>query len=272
MVIFASTAHRAASSRIGSGGDVIAIEAKVGYVAARLRNSEGIAGIGGDLGAILRPIDKGIARVGCGCQGAGSTVVVCAGTCHRATRCRVGSGSDGIGVEGEVGHQGAVTRNVEGITGIRGSYIAAFGPVGEGITCVGRGCNGAALSRGVFSSASDGATLSRVGIDGNGIGGDSDGYLLGILSNHRIVGGDDTDLVLSIGHIGNLCSDVAAGIRGDATQFRGIAEAAVGIRHLSDNCVGSGVEVVGRHGSCQCERNGNGISWSKTSGSQVSHG
>ena len=185
-------------------------------------------------------------------------MVVCTSTSHRATRCRVGCGSDGIGVESEVGHQGTVTRNVEGITGIRGSHIAAFGPVGEGITCVGRGCNGAALSRGVFSSASDGAAIRRVGIDGNGIGGDSDGHLLGILSNHRIVGGDDTDLVLSIGHIGNLCSDVAAGIRGDATQFRGIAEVAVGIRHLSDNCIGSGVEVVGRHGSRQREGDGDG--------------
>ena len=127
------------------------------------------------------------------------------------------------------------------------------------------------MSRGVFSSASDGATLSRVGIDGNGIGGDSDGYLLGILSNHGIVGGDDTDLVLSIGHIGNLCSDVAAGIRGDATQFRRIAETAVGVRQLCDNHIGRGIEVVGRHGSRQGKGDGDGIARSKISGGQVSH-
>ena len=185
-------------------------------------------------------------------------MVVCTSTSHRATRCRVGCGSDGIGVESEVGHQGTVTRNVEGIAGIRGSHIAAFGPVGEGITCVGRGSQSARGALRVLAGTADRAAIIRVGRGSDGIGWNGDGDLLAVATNHGVVGGDDTDLVVATGHSGNLGRDAATGIGSDTSQFRGIVKAAIGIRHLSDNCIGSGVEVVGRHGSRQREGDGDG--------------
>ena len=271
VVVCAGTTHRTTITRIGGCSDGVSLLLEMSHIFSRLSDGKGIAGVGGDLGAVLRPIDKGITWVSRRCQSARSAVVVCVSAAHRSTRRRVGCGSDGIGVESEVGHQSAVTCNIEGIAGVRGSHIAAFSPVGERIARVSRSRDGAALSSAVFSTTCDGAALSRIGIDCNVIGRDSDGYLLGILSNHGIVGGDDTDAVLSIGHIGNLCSDTAAGICGDTSQFRRIVETAVSIRQLCDNCIGSGIEVVRRHGSCQREGDINGISSSITIRSQVPH-
>ena len=91
-----------------------------------------------------------------------------------------------------------------------------------------------------------------------------------VLSNHGIVGGSHSNLVLAVRDIGHLSCDTAAGVGGDTAQNSGIAETAIAIGKFCDDLVGFGVvEVVRRHGSSQSEGNGNGIVGGVAAGSQL---
>ena len=68
------------------------------HIVTRFGHGESVAWVGGDLGSVLGPVGEGIARVGRGCQSAGSTLIVFAGTNHCAALAWVGGSCNVIGV------------------------------------------------------------------------------------------------------------------------------------------------------------------------------
>ena len=75
VVIWTTTADATTCCRISRGSDGVGLQLEVCDVGGRLGHVESIGSVGGDLCAILGPVDEGVARVGRGCYGATLVVV-----------------------------------------------------------------------------------------------------------------------------------------------------------------------------------------------------
>ena len=104
IVIGACTGNVTTIGRVSRGGDFVGVDFKVGHEVTCSGYGETVAGIGGYLIAILRPVDEVVAGGGCGVKCSGSTMVIGACTAHDTAIGRVGRGSDFVGVKLEVGH------------------------------------------------------------------------------------------------------------------------------------------------------------------------
>ena len=80
MVVSAAAADSTTCGRVGRGSDGVGLQLEVRNVCRRFGHVEGIGSAGGNLRAILRPVDEGVARVGCGSYRAALVVVECTGT------------------------------------------------------------------------------------------------------------------------------------------------------------------------------------------------
>ena len=96
VVVGAAAGDFAAFFRIGSHGDVVAVQHEVGHIFGILVHGEAEAQLAGDFLAALGPINKGVAFVGLGGQGDGGAVFVNACAGDGAALSRVGRGADGV--------------------------------------------------------------------------------------------------------------------------------------------------------------------------------
>ena len=163
VVVSASASDRTAIRRIGCGCDGVAVQFEVGHIAGSACYLEGIAGIGRDLGAVLRPLDEVVTCSRSCRQRAVGKVVVGSSTGNRAACCRVRSGSDSVAVQFEVGHVAGSACYLEGITGIGRDLRTVLRPLDEVIACGGSCRQRAVLEVVVGTSASDHTTISRIG-------------------------------------------------------------------------------------------------------------
>ena len=145
IVVGAATRNGACSGGVGRHIDGEALQLEVGHIGRRFGDGEGVAGVGADLLTVLGPINKGVARGGCGGQGAALALLVGAAASDGAAVGRVGRGGDGevLRLHCEVGRQGAVAVNDEGVAGIGADHVATFGPVHKGVVGVGGSRHGA---------------------------------------------------------------------------------------------------------------------------------
>ena len=136
-------------------------------------HSEGVVSIGRDLGAVFGPTFKGVTAIGDGAHCAGFTLFEGAATTNATSIGWAGRNADGVsrhGDEGEVGHEVAVGIHREGVACIIGNHSAVFGPNIKGVAAAGYGayCAGFTLFEG--ASATDIATIGRVGRNADGKG------------------------------------------------------------------------------------------------------
>ena len=135
----AGTRDVTSSGGIRRCGNFIAIHAEICHVCTSASNSKAISGRGGNFNAVLRPIDKGIARIGCDRQSTGFSVVVVAGTRNDTTSCRITCSRNGVIVQAKVGHVRTCLRHCEAVGGVGGNLHTTFCPIDKGIACIGRG-------------------------------------------------------------------------------------------------------------------------------------
>ena len=131
---------------------------------------DGVGGVGGHFLVILGPVHKGVVFVGCGREGDRSAVVVGACTGNGTTSCRVGCGSDGVGVELEVGHEGAISSYREAVGSVGGYYLVVLGPVDEAVASIGRSGEGSRSTIVIGAVAGNRTTCGRVGRGGDSVG------------------------------------------------------------------------------------------------------
>ena len=220
----AAAADGAACRWLCRGGDSVGLLLEVGHKGAVGGDGEGEAGIGGNLRSSFGPVDESITWVGRGGQIAGGTVVVSAATADVATCCRVGCGSDGVGLQLEVCNVSGRFGYVESISGVGGDLCAILGPVDEGVARVGRGSYRAALVvvESSTSADTDVAACSRFGTDGDCIyrrSTNGDIYRVGMIRFATIIVRGDVIVIGTVGearvgvggatHIGGDCSAIA---------------------------------------------------------------
>ena len=92
VVVSASTTHRTALARVGRSCDGVAVELEVGNVGSVFVYGDVVIGRGGDYGAILRPVHKGIACRGSSRQSADGAIVIHTAARDGTTYARVGRG------------------------------------------------------------------------------------------------------------------------------------------------------------------------------------
>ena len=126
------------------------------------------------------------------------------------TISRIGRHINSISVGGEVGHQGAVCGDIEGVIGIGRDHIAVLRPVGEGIAGSSSSDYGTALAISEGATARYGTAISRIGrhINSIGVGGEvghkgmvciHDESVVGIGGNHRAILGPIRESVARVG-------------------------------------------------------------------------
>ena len=169
VVIRTSTIHRTASHRVGRSCDGVAVELEVGNVGGGFGHCKGVRSIGRNHFLTLRPVHEVVARVGRGYQRGACTVVVGTRTCHRTASRRVGRGCDGVAVEFEVRHKGAVRNDREREGRISGHFHTALRPVHKVVARVGRGRQRGGCEVVVAAAAGHITAFRRVGRNGDGV-------------------------------------------------------------------------------------------------------
>ena len=169
IVIGACTGNVTTIGRVSRGGDFVGVDFKVGHEVTCSGYGETVAGIGGYLIAILRPVDEVVAGGGCGVKCSGSTMVIGACTAHDTAIGRAGRGSDFVSVELEVSHQGAVAVHCEAVAGVGRHLCAVLRPVGEVIAFVSCGSKGSSCAVVVGACAGNRTTCGRAGRSGDGV-------------------------------------------------------------------------------------------------------
>ena len=118
---------------LGSGGDNVVVDCKVGNQRSGTAHLEGVGGLGGNYLTAIRPAHEVVASGGRGHEGGGGEVVIVAGACHCAV---LGGGGDNVVVDGEVGVDDRVTysSNIECCVSAKFN-TANISPVHEVVSC-----------------------------------------------------------------------------------------------------------------------------------------
>ena len=137
------------------------------HVVSSFSDVEGVGGIGAYHGAVLCPVDEGIARSGRSGEGNRSAIVVCTPTRHRSALCRVGGDSDVEALKLEVGDVGGRLSDCDRAW-VGGDSVT---PTSEGVARVGCCSQCAARALHIGASAAHVTTCSWVGsnCDGEGL-------------------------------------------------------------------------------------------------------
>ena len=136
IVISSCASNGSTSGWVSRSGNLIAINTKVGHISCGFGDVEVDGGIGRDRYTVFCPINKGITRIGCNCQGAGSAIVVITSTRDGTSTSRVGRCRNLIAVEAEVGHKCSGIRHDERVACVSGDHRVVFSPIDEGITWI----------------------------------------------------------------------------------------------------------------------------------------
>ena len=96
LVVSACTAYGTTIAGAGYHADGVAVAAEVSHESSCLGDGEAVSGVGGNGRAILGPVDKGVAAIGCGGQSGGAAFFVSVAASDGTTCCRIGTDSDGI--------------------------------------------------------------------------------------------------------------------------------------------------------------------------------
>ena len=146
MLVTAAASHHTACNRVSRNGDGVADCVEVRHIIGVSVHRERIGRVGGNLHAVLRPVDEFITHVGSGRQCGRGEVFVIATAIHYTACSRVGRNVDGMDDGVEVRHKGGIFRHRERVSRIGGNLHATLRPVDEFVTRVGFG-----LQRGHFS-------------------------------------------------------------------------------------------------------------------------
>ena len=119
------------------------------------------------------------------------SLLICAAASDAATIARVGRHGDVVVLRLglEVGHQGAVTRDIECIAGIGRDLGTVLCPVGEGVSRCCSGANSAGLTLLVGAATCDSAAFFWVGRNTDGVFRDT--------AADDVDGGDVSDLIVA---------------------------------------------------------------------------
>ena len=122
---------------------------------------KGIAGIGGHLCPVFRPIYKSVACGRASRNGTALVIGVVTPTAHRTTVGGIRRHSYHIAGGLEMRHVGSCRCHAKGIAGIGGNLCPVPRPIDKCVTRSWSRCNGAALSVVVVSAATHRATVGR---------------------------------------------------------------------------------------------------------------
>ena len=159
MAVSAAARDGSALGRVGRDGDEVAVLAEVGCVLCGTRD--------GDFTRVVvhavAPADEGIARGGRSREVDCGTMAVSAAACDGSAFGRVGRNCDCIAVLAEVGDERPRPGHREAVVRTGGDHVAVHGPVGEGVSLIGRCRESDVLSMVVSAAACDGSAFGRVG-------------------------------------------------------------------------------------------------------------
>ena len=146
MLVGAAASHHTACNWVSRNSDGVADCVEVRHIVGVSVHGEGVGRVGGNLRAVLRPVNELIARVGSGRQCSRGEVFVIATAGHYTACSRVRRNVDGMDDGVEVRHVVTSSRHRERVGRIGGNLHPVLRPVDEFVTWVGFG-----LQRGRFS-------------------------------------------------------------------------------------------------------------------------
>ena len=236
VVVVACSGDSTSTSRVAGSGNLVAVEAEVGYVVATLGDGEAVVGSGGDHSSVLGPVDEGISRVGSGDQVAGCAVVVGSTSCNGTTSGRIGRCGDFVTVDLEIGDESRALGDGEGIARVGRNHGSVLCPIEEGIAFIGGCYQGDRSAVSISTRAGNSTSLCRIGRSRDFVTVDLEvGYVVATFGDGEAVvcvGGDYSSVlgpvdegVARIGcdRQGAACTVVVVACSGDSTSTRRVA-------------------------------------------------
>ena len=176
------------STTLASGqGDRIGLHLEESHKVSVSFSNEHDGSLARILLTILRPANKGVGLIGSGGQGDFSAFSKAASASDRTTFDRISNGGDGVhrddGLD-EVGDEGHVFGDIEGIGRLDRDFLTIHGPVEEVVTLIG-GSNDSDLITKMIRTIGDGSFTAQTSLNGDGIVDQHEvSNIFGIASNH----------------------------------------------------------------------------------------